>query len=189
MGCSGEDSCLLEASAREPVSLDPSGYLRSWQSHRDSTLAALRFDERYQRVMREVPLRPCDTTGFVALSRAGLEVFHATHEFFALHLVTGSHAFRVCAPWAGPRPERLLGVALAAAYVAIGAPDFGPIDAGRAELPRVALASATDDHDIKLAYSCSAQARAHADADYEWVAARYLAPRLRRAAPTGPTSR
>ena len=60
----------------------------------------------------------------------------------------------------------------------IGAPDFGPIDAGRAELPLGALASASDDHDIKLAYSCKAQAAAHADADYKWVAARYLESRL-----------
>ncbi len=35
------------------------------------------------------------------ISRACLEVFHATHDFFALHLVTSSHAFRVCAPYAG----------------------------------------------------------------------------------------
>ena len=29
-----------------------------------------------------------------------------------------------------------------------------------------------------IAYSCKAQAIAHADRGYEWVAARYLAPRL-----------
>ena len=86
--------------------------------------------------------------------------------------------FRVCSPWVGPHPERLLGVALAAAYLVIGAPDFGPIEGGRAELPLEELASATDDHDIKIAYSCKAQATAHADPDYLWVAARYLAPRL-----------
>jgi len=181
MACTGDDPRLLEACAREPAALEASAYLRSWQAQRDPSFAAGRFDDRYARVLDRVVLRPpasAPGAGFTRISRSCLEVFHATHEFFALHLVTGSHAFRVCSPWVGPYPERLLGVALAAAYLVIGAPDFGPIEAGLAELPLAQLAWASDDHDIKLAYSCRAQAGDHADSDYEWVAARYLAPRL-----------
>ena len=179
--CTGDDPRLLEACAREPMALEPSDYLKSWQARRDASFAVGRFDERYDRVMQRVQLRPpasAPDAGFTAISRSCLEVFHATHEFFALHLVTGSHAFRVCSPWVGPDPERLLGVALAAAYLVVGAPDFRPLAAGRAELPLAALASATDDHDIKLAYSCKTHAVAHGDLGYELVAARYLAPRL-----------
>lgn len=183
MACTGTDPRLLQASAREPLALAASRYLKSWQAQRDPSLARHRFDLRYERVMDTVQLRPAASgsdASFAEISRACLEVFHATHDFFALHLVTGSHAFRICSPWAGPRPEPLLSIALAAAYLAIGAPDFQPIQVERAELPLRELASATDEHDIKLAYTCRAQAAAYADADYESVAARYLAPRLRR---------
>lgn len=38
--------------------------------------------------------------------------------------------------------------------------------------------AASRDHDTEIAYSCSAQGSAHADPDYERVAARYRAPRL-----------
>lgn len=181
MACTGIDERLVRASQREPLAVDASDYLKRWQAHRDPAFAAGRFDARYDRVLDAVCLQPVASasgTGFSSISRACLEVFHATHDFFALHLVTGSHAFRVCAPWAGPDPERLLGVAVAAAYLAVGAPHFGPIDAGSADLPMRELAFANDEHLIKLAYSCGEQARAHADAAYTWVAAQYLMPRL-----------
>jgi hypothetical protein len=131
--------------------------------------------------MDAVSLRPIASSagGDVSqLSRACLDVFAATHDFFALHLVTGSHAFRICSQWAGPHAERLLSVALAAAYLVIGAPDFVRIQPGHAELPIRELTSATDEHDIKLAYTCRVEAEAYADPAYEWVAARYLRPRL-----------
>jgi hypothetical protein len=185
LACTGDDERLLQASAREPLELEAPAYLKSWRTHRDPSFVDGRFDVRYARVMDRVRLRPaaCScATDFSEISRACLEVFHATHDFFALHLVTGSHAFRICAPWAGPHPERLLSVALAAAHLAIGAPDFEPIRVARAELPLRELAQATDEHDIKLAYSCRAQAAAFADSSYVWVAARYLAPRLRQTA-------
>jgi hypothetical protein len=183
LACTGDDERLLSASAREPVALEASAYLSSLQAHRDPSFVDGRFDARYERVVDRVRVRPAACSrgaDFSQLSRACLEVFDATHDFFALHLVTGSHAFRVCSPWAGPHPERLLSVALATAYLAIGAPDFEPIRVEPSELPLRELASATDEHDIKLAYSCRAQAATYADPDYAWVAARYLAPRVRR---------
>ena len=65
-----------------------------------------------------------------------------------------------------------------AAYLAIGAPEFARAARAPAALPLAALARATDEHDVKLAYSCRAQGLAFADPAYESVAARYLAPRL-----------
>ena len=114
------------------------------------------------------------------ISRACLEVFHATHDFFALHLVTASHAFRICAPWAGPNSNSLYSAGIGAAYLAIGAPAFDPVARTTAILPIDALSMATDEHDIKLAYSCLAQSRAFGDPTYEWAASRYLQPRLRQ---------
>jgi len=187
LACTGVDERLTQASAREPVTLDAvaldtSAYLRSWQPQRDAAFALGRFDARYERVMEAVRLRPIAGSAggdLWQLRRACLDVFAATHDLFSLHLVTGSHAFRICSPWAGPHAERLLSVALAAAYLVIGAPDFVPSQAVRAELPIHELTSATDEHDIKLAYTCRAEAQAYADPVYEWVAARYLGPRLR----------
>jgi hypothetical protein len=112
------------------------------------------------------------------LSRACLEVFHATHDFFALHLVTSSHAFRICAPWVGANGEMLFTAGIAIAYLAIGAPKFDALSRMSAGLPIESLATAGDEHDIKLAYSCQSQAQAYADPTYCWAAARYLSSRL-----------
>ena len=104
------DVCSPPAT-HEPVALEASDYLKSWQAQRDPSFAEGRFDDRYERVMERVTLRPpasAPGAGLERISRSCLEVFHATHEFFALHLVTGSHAFRVCSPWVGPHAERLL---------------------------------------------------------------------------------
>jgi hypothetical protein len=48
-------------------------------------------------------------------------------------------------------------------------------------IPHHAFTHASDEHDIKLAYSARAQSRAWNDPVYEWCADRYLAPRLSRA--------
>jgi hypothetical protein len=181
LACSADDARTDQASAREPSALEGSAYLKSWQKYRNSTFTKGPFGERCQRVLEAVRLQPAGGSPNIScagLRRACLEAFHATHDFFALHLVTGSHAFRVCSPWMGPDSERLFSVGVATAYLAIGAPDFEPIQGGQAALPIQALQSATDEHDIKLAYACRAQALAYADSDYEWVAAQYLAPRL-----------
>lgn len=180
LACSGPDARLERASAQSRSPLTGASYLKSWQLHRDASLSAGGFGDRYRRILEAVPLRPpaASPDALAELSRASLEVFHASHDFFALHLVTGSAAFRICLPWLGSDADRLLGVTLAAAYLAIGAPDFRPVRGGDATLPLQELHGTTDEHDIKLAHSCRAHARAYDDSSYEWVAARYLAPRL-----------
>lgn len=108
------------------------------------------------------------------LSRCALEVFHSTHELFALHLVTASHAFRVCSPWAGANQDAIFSAGMGAAYLAIGAPALGELADAAAELPLHLLAADNDEHDIKIAYSAQMQSRAFNDPTYQWVAARYL---------------
>jgi hypothetical protein len=102
-------------------------------------------------------------------------VFHATHDFFALHLVTGSHAARICAPLAGDGFAALYSVDIAAGYVLIGAPEFAPLEVP-ANVPPLTWEAATDgdEHHLKLAYSCRAHAREFRDPSYEWVARVYL---------------
>jgi hypothetical protein len=141
------------------------------------------FNRRYRQILHTTPLKPAGgapANVLAELARACLEVFDSTHDFFALHLVTASHAFRVCSPWAGRSAEGVFSVGIAAAYLALGAPAFRSVVRSDAELPVDRLASAGDEHDIKLAHACRAMARAHRDSSYEWVAHRYLDARLAR---------
>lgn len=112
-------------------------------------------------------------------SREALAAFAATHDFFALHLVTGSHAFRILGDLIGPRADALLNLGLGVGYLAIGAPALtwdpvAPVAIDRAGL----LASCRDDeHDIKLAWTAWDQARHLADGGYLSAAHGYLAGR------------
>jgi Questin oxidase-like len=177
LAISGDDPALAAMARREPGHLTGPAYLEALQSMRDGAFVPGAFNSRYRRVCAAATLQPASETSGDAvkeLSRACLEVFAATHEFFALHLVTSSHAFRICAPWAGPNAGALFSVGIAVAYLAIGAPRFESLPIVGAPLPLGALSTAIDEHDIKLAYSCLMQSRAYADPTYCWSAARYL---------------
>jgi Questin oxidase-like len=179
----GNDAKLAELARRSPSVNRGRHYFERLQSQRRATFSRGPFNARYERIVNAADLHPADGSLDNVLrefGRASLEVFHATHDFFALHLVTASHAFRICSHWAGNDLVGLYSVGLAAAYLAIGAPAFQALTRLDGELPGDALATATDEHDLKLAYSCRAQARAFGDPTYEWCAANYLTPRLSR---------
>jgi hypothetical protein len=181
--CIGEDPKLAELARRSPSVNRGRTYFERLQAQRRATFARGPFNARYEHITNAADLRPADgplETVLIELSRACLEIFDATHDFFALHLVTASHAFRICSRWAGSDLAGLFSVGLASAYLAIGAPVFGSVAKVDAKLPIDALASATDEHDIKLAYSCHAQAEALGDPTYRSCAANYLGPRLSR---------
>ncbi len=176
------DDPKLEGIARRP-STDSQGvsYLEFLQAARNPAFSCGPFNARYAKILERADLRPAMRSRNAALkelSRACLDVFHSTHDFFALHLVTCSHAFRVCAPWAGSNADCLFSVGIGAAYLAIGAPEFSPVAPSAHTMLPEKLAAAVDEHDIKLAYSCSAQSCAFGDPDYDRVAASYLEPRL-----------
>jgi len=66
-----------------------------------------------------------------------------------------------------------------AARCACGKIPVDQLQALHAELKDLdAVKKATDEHDVKLAYSCLAQSRAFGDPTYRWVATEYLRPRL-----------
>jgi len=114
----------------------------------------------------------------------GLNIFDQTHDFFALHLVTGAHAFRLLYPFAGKWRDEIFSLGILAGYAAVGAPDFSTSQAEPHEhaddsvteamttLPRKVRSD--DDHDIKLAYSAMSQAKHYEDPAYIEAASRYL---------------
>ena len=120
------------------------------------------------------------------MSRAALDVFASTHNFFALHLVTGSHAYRLLEPFAGERSAAIFNLGLLAGYAIVGAPEFEPTGTcesaaqpavGPGELAPAAGwrdGMSDDEHDIKLAYSAQCQADYWADARYIEVARGYF---------------
>ena len=113
-----------------------------------------------------------------AISRLALSVFNQTHNFFALHLVTGAHAYRVLYPYAGPLRDEIFSLGIMAGYAAVGAPSFAADLAPRARPSTGATLAGKvlshDDHDIKLAFSAISQARFFQDNAYLEVAERYL---------------
>jgi hypothetical protein len=178
----GEDPQLTAIAARSPADTSARSYLESLQAWRDPSFAEGRFNDRYQHGSQLAALRPVGGTAeatLQGLSRSALEIFDATHDFFALHLVTSSHAFRVCAPWAGPGWEAVYSTGLAAAYLAIGAPEFAPLPviSTPPALPVRRLSTSSDEHDIKIAYSALRQSQAFGDPAFVQAAVRYLADR------------
>lgn len=181
MTITGNDSRIVELAKGRPTELPGREYFDSMRTERKPNFFRGPFNVRYDRVIRGAKLAPCGGSAadtVEGLSRACLEIFHATHDFFALHLVTSSHAFRICTPWVGSDAAGLFSVGLASAYLAIGAPEFASLEDANGTFPAAKLAKANDEHDIKLAYSATAQARAFGDPTYEWVAAHYLIDRM-----------
>ena len=102
------------------------------------------------------------------LAELGLALFNDTHDFFALHVVTGTHALGVCADAIGLPVDGLQSAGFLAAYVTIGAPRF---DASAEPSP----ATIDDEHDAKLAFAC-AELAGSLDSDRFRAAARVYAP-------------
>lgn len=102
------------------------------------------------------------------LAELGLALFNDTHDFFALHVVTGTHALGVCADAIGLPVDGLRSAGFLAAYVTIGAPRF---DAFAEASP----ATIDDEHDAKLAFACADLARS-LDSERFREAARVYAP-------------
>jgi len=120
---------------------------------------------------------PDQLTGF---SRRALDVFAATHDFFALHLVTGAHAYRLLYPYAGKLKEPIFALGLLAGYASVGAPSFSATETAAtvsAEELRSLISregSDLDEHDIKLAHSALSQGRFFSDPAFTGIAAEYF---------------
>ncbi|MYF31261.1 MAG: questin oxidase family protein [Gammaproteobacteria bacterium] len=100
------------------------------------------------------------------LAETGLALFNATRDFFALHVVTGTHALGVCADAIGLDVDGLLSAGVLAAYLTIGAPRFEP-------QAKPTPTHIDDEHDAKMAFSCLEQARRLRSRRFEEAAAVY----------------
>jgi hypothetical protein len=96
-----------------------------------------------------------------AIARALLRAYAATGDFTVLHGVTGTHAFRLLAPFASDSGAALvdLWAAVVAVYLGAGAPavtGWGLEGDDTLDWPAIHARAVKreDEHDIKLAYSC-----------------------------------
>jgi hypothetical protein len=123
------------------------------------------------------------------LARAALRLYAATGDFTALHMLTGLQAARLALPYCANAKTALrwLWQALAAAYLSIGKPAFTD-----RRLPRTTAApgwpailklavAASDEHVIKLVYSCWVEDEAYADPLYRTVASSVVKSRMSEA--------
>lgn len=140
------------------------------------------FDSGLNTVLQSPDLGGCAVVledNLDRMTREALDVFASTHDFFALHLLTGAYAFRLLQPFAGPNASALLNLGLLLSYAAIGAPEYGPahvqfqqsIDARPPDW--IALAG-EDEHHIKIAYSASQLTALQQDDSFARVAMDYL---------------
>ncbi len=110
------------------------------------------------------------------MSMAALAAFDATHDFFALHLVTASHGFRLLHGHAGPHADAVFNLGLLAGYLAIGAPPIAalPETPATPSAGRLLELCRDDEHDLKVAFSALEQGRHWNDGRYPGVVERYL---------------
>jgi hypothetical protein len=116
------------------------------------------------------------------LAHAVLEIYAATGDFTALHMVTAVQAARALLPWCA-EPDvtiRHLWQAIAAGYLSIGRPtipEVPPLDTPQPpDWPAIleAACEADDEHVIKIVYSCWVEDTAYNDPLYRAVAARAI---------------
>jgi hypothetical protein len=178
LASTGVDPQLTCAAERSAFTGSARQYLQAMQAFRGSFVPQGSFGSRYGSALEAAGVHPLGGNAeevLRSLGRSVLEVFDATHDFFALHLVTGSHAFRLCLPWLGSDAAAIYSTGIAAAYLAVGAPEFTALPMSSAEIPIRWLATEDDEHHIKIAYSSLMQAQAFQDPTYAWAAARYFA--------------
>lgn len=124
-----------------------------------------------------------ERAGIRDLALAAAQVYGATGDFTALHLVTGAQAAAVLLPYV-ERPKVLLPwlwQGMAAAYIAIGRPNLPGADMvgmwrnstvpSWQDLLQRGLAE-TDEHAVKLIYSSLYLGRLTGDRIFRWLAAR-----------------
>ncbi len=191
LACSGPDVRVQSALDRPRLEVDVATYLtrlrRSTPSRPGST-----FSSRCESLLEAGLLRPTTRSArpLPDATRIALQLFDTTHDFFALHLLTGLHALCVCAPWLGPHVGDLATFGLAVGYAGLDCPPFEEpwaarqLGAGLGRSPphsptatsvaASALATLEDEHDIKLAHSCLAHAARFADPAYLRVLSVYL---------------
>jgi hypothetical protein len=182
---------LVQHHAENAKAIDDPGVAFSKMQRCASSVSA---DRNFTQALTEVIAHP----GFAeaamihedlpaVLSRRALEVFATTHDFFALHLVTGAHAYRILYPFAGELRDPIFALGLLGGYAAVGASEFEPMSTGE-QITRpdawdawrerlLTDSSWPDEHDVKLAHSAVSQADHYVDPTWTRIASDYLESR------------
>jgi len=178
--CGADQNIAAAAAKVQPGTDSPAAMLRGLRWLAEGLNDRETFTGRLARVVGHPDFRGAVFTvpdNLARLARVALDVFASSHDFFALHLVTGAHAYRILYPFAGPDRDAVFTIGIAAGYVAAGAPDFRDLDSNTGPpedwLDRVG----TDEHDVKLAYSALAQGQFFANRAFVAAAADYLGVR------------
>lgn len=118
-----------------------------------------------------------------AIARALLRAYAASGDFTILHCVTGTHAFRLLAPYAADSGAALADfwAAIVATYLGAGAPPaqgWGLKGDDSLDWPAIHACAVRreDEHDIKLAYSCWREWQHRGDDLYRRAASARVAP-------------
>ena len=181
LGWLGADPAIAATAGRARRASHADAPFRAMRACATQVTPGRRFDDcltwvSTQTAFREVPVVLDDP--LEAYSRRGLAVFDATHDFFALHLVTGAHAFRVLYEFAGADRQAVFALGMLAGYACVGAPDYpAPDDQASAETPSAVDwldLGRRDEHRIKIAYSAVSQSAWFSDPEYARIAFDYL---------------
>lgn len=139
------------------------------------TIEGRTFNERLDHYLeRHAPVVRLPRNPVAAYAHDALDILNASHDFFALHLVTALHAF-VCATegLSGISPK-LLAAGMTIGYAAAG---FPPLKTAVAATPF----HSDFEHDVKLAFACGDYATMTGDEKYRAAAAvfRLALPKLK----------
>lgn len=151
----------------------------SWQGNFTDKIRAVLADQVFR---DELPSPPVCRDFLDDMRHAAIDLYWQTADFLALHMVTGTHAARLLLTQIpadlAARFYPALWVAMAAAYVSVGAPREESVAIPERVLEwddilaRAILAD--DDHVIKMVYTCHAESLVDANPLYRAAAARLL---------------
>ena len=178
----GRDPRIEELAANASQGQDPNSPFQCAQEWNIDFAGARTFTAGVERVVAHPKIEEAALrfdSSLRSISRCALEVFATTHNFFALHLVTSAHAFRLLHEFAGPHADGIFTLGVIAGYAVVEAPKFAPLadlsgDHGDITTRDLLGMCRDDEHDYKLAYSAWQQASYWNDATYVSVAVDYL---------------
>lgn len=178
----------FDLSGRDEIASVKEGFMRLSGRFCNSTWPGMSITDKLRAISadrafgEELRLPPMGPDFLVEMRRAALALYWQTADFTVLHMVTGTHAARLLlTQMPADLAERFcpaLWIAMAAAYVSVGAPREESMAVPEhvpqwdAMLAQAILAD--DDHVIKMVYTCHAESLVDANPLYRAAAARLL---------------
>lgn len=177
---------LGERTSCEPISSDPEMLLRRIRNIKNLVGNQFQDNALINRFVKVTKIPEFShISGWLSISdstvkhcaKAAIKLYATTKNFTALHIVTATHAFRVLLPYLSKANEILphYWQAFCTAYISIGSPEITEFHISDSPyMPWKDIFSeatkATDDHTIKLIYSCYKEDQIYHDPLYNYVA-------------------